>query len=570
MIEGIFLELSLIIILAMIVSGFSSLLKQPLIIGYILTGIIASFMNIFPSVEAMSAFSNIGIALLLFMVGLNLNPKVVKELGKPSIITGFGQFTITTAIAYLICMYFGFSSITSLYIAAAIAFSSTIVVMKLLCDKGDTGTLYGYLSTGYLIIQDLIVIIILMLITSFSGGGSLTEIALETIFKGVGLLGLVFIFGFYVLPRVTEAIAKSQEYLLLFSLGWCFALSMMFYYFGFSIETGALLAGITLALSPYRYEIGSKMKPIRDFFLIIFFITVGSQITIGSVFEYIYPILALSIFVIVMKPVIITLFLGGLGYTKRTSFLTGATSGQISEFSLIMIALGVAAGQVVPEVLSIVTIVFFLTVAFSIYLMQYSDKVYPFFSKPLKVIERKSSRIDSRKSYKEDVYDVILFGYNRIGYDILESLKRMKKKYLVVDYDPLVIRKLTKDKIDCRYGDANDYELLNDLNLSKVKMVVSTIPTFETNLLLINKIKEENKNAIIITVSHQIDNATRLYREGATYVLMPHLLGGKQASTMIESYGFDLNKFLKEKITHLGNLSKREDLGHNKPRHERK
>ena len=409
-----------------------------------------------------------------------------------------------------------------------------------------------------------------MVITSFSRVGNVMEIAFETILKGSGLIVGIFLIGYYILPKITEAAAKSQAYLLLFSLGWCFSLSMLFHYMNFSVEIGALLAGITLALSPYRYEISSKMRPIRAFFIILFFIAIGSQIILEDVIPYLLPIFVFSAFVIFINPLIVTSLLGFLGYTKRTSFMTGITSGQISEFSLIMISLGVAAGHLAPEILSVVTVIGFITISISTYIMLYSNNIYAYLSKYLSIFERAGKRIDSQNRFKEDDYDVILFGYNRIGYDILDSIQKIKKKYLVVDYDPVIIRKLSKDGMNCRYGDANDYELLDDLNISKAKMFVSTIPDSDTTLMLISKIRESNKDAIIIVVSHQIDEAMKLYHKGATYVLMPHLLGGTRASMMIEEYGLDINKFLKEKLHHIDNLNHRRDVGHNKPRHERK
>ena len=163
----------------------------------------------------------------------------------------------------------------------------------------------------------------------------------------------------------------------------------------------------------------------------------------------------------------------------------------------------------------------------------------------------------------------MLFGYDRVGYDILESFKKIKKKFLVIDYNPEIITKLAKEGFDCKYGDADDSELLNELNFSKTKMVISTIHNLDTNLLLINKIREFNKKTIITVVSHQIDEAMKLYDAGATYVLMPHFLGGHHVSTMIEEHGLNLNKFLKEKIAHIEHLRKRKEIGHEHPRHER-
>ncbi|MBW2966591.1 cation:proton antiporter [Candidatus Woesearchaeota archaeon] len=568
---SIFVELSIIIIIAVVIAGIMRLLKQPLIIGYILTGIIVSpyFLNIVKSTDAIATFAQIGVALLLFMVGLNLNPRIIKDVGKVSLVTGVGQVIFTSVIGFFIGKLLGFSTIVSIYIAIALTFSSTIIIMKLLSDKGDLETLYGRIAIGFLIVQDLIVIVILMVISSIPAGINLTTLALETVFKGIGLLLLLFLISVYIFPWVTKAIARSQEFLLLFSIGWCFAIAALFYYLNFSIEAGALLAGITLSLSPYHYEIGSKLKPLRDFFIILFFILLGSQMVFTNISQYITPIIIFSVFILIGNPLIVMVLMGLLGYTKRNSFLAGLTVAQISEFSLILIVLGVSVGHLTNEILSFVTIIGLITIAGSTYMIIYANKIYPYLSKYLKIFERKGGKVDEHKYHKDGIYDIILFGYNRIGYDILESFKKTKKKFLVIDFDPERITKLAKEGFDCKYGDANDSELLNELKFSKTKMVVSTIHNLDTNLLLINKIRESNKKAIITVVSHQIDEAMKLYDAGATYVLMPHFLGGHHVSTMIEEYGLNLNKFLKEKIVHIKHLRKRKEIGHEHPKHEK-
>ena len=441
--------------------------------------------------------------------------------------------------------------------------------MKLLSDKGDMETLYGRIAIGFLIVQDLIVIVILMVVSSIPAGINFATFALETVFKGIGILLLLFLISVYVFPRMTKVIAKSQEFLLLFSIGWCFAIATLFYYLNFSIEAGALIAGITLSLSPYHYEISSRMKPLRDFFIILFFILLGSQMVFTNIGQYIIPIIIFSVFILIGNPLIVMILMGLLGYTKRNSFLAGLTVAQISEFSLILIALGVSVGHLTNEILSFVTIIGLITIAGSSYMIIYANKIYSHLSKYLGIFERKGKKVDEHRYHKDGIYDIILFGYNRIGYDILESFKKIKKKFLVIDFDPETITKLAKEGFDCKYGDANDSELLNELNFSKTKMVVSTMHDLDTNLLLINKIRESNKKAIITVVSHQIDEAMKLYDAGATYVLMPHFLGGHHISTMIEGHGLNLNKFLKEKVTHIEHLRKRKEIGHEHPRHEK-
>jgi Kef-type K+ transport system membrane component KefB/Trk K+ transport system NAD-binding subunit len=567
----VFIELSMIIGMTILIAGLMKLLKQPLIIGYIFTGIIVGprLLNIISSTETMSILSHIGIALLLFIVGLSLSPKVIKEVGKVSSITGIGQVIFTFLIGFSISTLLGFSTIVAMYIGIALTFSSTIIIMKLLSDKGDTGTLYGRIAIGFLIVQDLIAILILMVISSIPAGLNFTNLVFGTILKGFGVLVMLLFIGIYILPSITKAIAKSQEFLLLFSIGWCLALASIFHYFNFSMEIGALLAGITLSLSPYRHEISSKMRPLRDFFIVLFFILLGSQMSFVDISPYIIPIAIFSTFVLIGNPLIVMTLMGLLGYTKRNSFLAGLTVAQISEFSLILIALGVKVGHLTNEVLSLVTVVGLITIAGSTYMILYANKIYPYVSKYLKIFEKKGRKVDEHKYHEHDAYDIILFGYDIVGFDFLESFKKIKKKFLVVDYNPETIMNLAKEGIDCRYGDANDLELLNELNFSKAKMVISTIPDFDTNLLIISRTRVSNKKAVIIVLSHDIDNAVELYGKGATYVITPHFLGGHHAATLIEKHGLNINKFLKEKVIHIESLKNRNKRGHKHPKHEK-
>ena len=335
------------------------------------------------------------------------------------------------------------------------------------------------------------------------------------------------------------------------------------------MEIGELLSGITLSLSPYRYEISSKLRPLRDFFIVLFFIFLGSQMSFVDISPYVVPIIIFSVFILIGNPIIVMVLMGLLGYTKRNSFLAGLTVAQISEFSLILVALGVKVGHLTNEILSLVTAVGLITIAGSSYMVLYADRIYPRLSKYLRIFERKGKKVDEHKYHDHETYDIILFGYDRIGYDLLESLKKIKKKFLVVDYNPETIIALAKEGVNCRYGDASDSDLLNELNLSKVKMIISTIWDFDTNILLINKIRESNKEALTIVVSHQTDEAMELYDKGATYVIMPHFLGGHHASTLIEKYELDPNKFLKEKVAHIEHLRNRKRMGHEHPQHHK-
>ena len=567
----IFIELSIIIGVTVLISGLMRVLRQPLIIGYIFAGIIVSpyFLNVVRSTDAIAVFAQIGIALLLFIVGLSLSPRVIREVGKVSLVTGIGQIIFTSLIGFFISRFLGFPVIVSLYIAIALTFSSTIIIMKLLSDKKDLEKLYGKISIGFLLVQDVFVIILLMLVSSFSGTGLLmTDLSLGNILTGV-LMAIGFILiSVYVLPSLSRFFAQSQEFLFLFSIGWGLGLAALFHYIGFSMEIGALIAGIALAMTPYHYEVGSKMRPLRDFFIILFFILLGSQMVFGDISQLIIPAIILSLFILIGNPLLVMILMGIFGYKKKTGFQAGLTVAQISEFSLIFVALGVKVGHLTEEILSFVTVIGLITIAGSSYLILYSDRIYPYLSKYLSIFERKQVRIDERDKVKR--YDILLFGCNRIGHDFLKIFKKMRKKFLVIDYDPEVIAQLTKDKIDCRYGDADDSEFLDELNLRNIKMAASTIPDFEINLLLIKRIRKRNKKAIILVLSDNIEEANELYDQGASYVIMPHFLGADYASMLMNKHGMNLNRFLDEKKKHIKKLKTKKALGHEHPKAEKR
>ncbi|MCA9485649.1 MAG: cation:proton antiporter, partial [Nanoarchaeota archaeon] len=463
----------------------------------------------------------------------------------------------------------GFSYIISAYISIALAFSSTIIIMKLLSDKGDSSSLYGKISIGFLIVQDLIAILILMVVSSFSEGESFYSIILQRVGVGVLLIGVLFLVSYFVIRPATKFVAKSQELLLLFSVGWAFALASLFEYVGFSIEIGALLAGITLSVSPYRYEIASRMKPLRDFFLLLFFIVLGSQLQFENFSGAILPIVLLSLFVLIGNPLIVMILMGVTGYTKRSGFFAGLTVSQISEFSFILIALGVSVGHLPIEVLSIITLIGLVTMAGSSYAIINNQRIYNKISKYLTVFERKGKKKDEGRYHRGEDYDILLFGYNRIGYSLEKSFKKLKKDFLVIDNNPDTILNLAKSRVECRYGDAGDIELLDELPIGKAQMIISTIPDKETNLLLISKTLDKNPKATIIVVSHHIEESLELYDAGATYVVTPHFLGGTHTANLIEKHGLDRKEFVNEGAKNADELLRRQMKGHHDVLHER-
>lgn len=564
----VFTQISLVILVVLGVSLLMRILKQPLIIGYIISGMIVGpfIFNALQSTDTINIFSELGIAFLLFIVGLHLSPKVVKEVGKISLITGIGQIVFTFILGYIISLLLGYGSLTSMYISIAITFSSTIIIMKLLSDKGDIYSLYGRISIGFLLVQDLVAIIILIIISSISSGGSLILSVGFTLLKGILLIAILVPISLFLLPKFQNVFARSQEFLFVFSVAWGLGLASLFYYIGLSIEAGALIAGVLLSISPYSLEISSRMKPLRDFFLIYFFIFLGMQMTPGNLSNILVPAILFSLFILVGNPLVVMVLMALEGYTKKTNFQAGLTVAQISEFSLIVIALAVKVGQISPEILSLMTLIGLITIGGSTYMIMYSDVIYRHISKYLWMFEKKNIK---EKQLPNKNIDAVLFGYNRIGFSILDSLKKIKKKYLVVDYNPDIIADLKKLDIPCLYGDVDDEDLLNELPLKKIELFVSTIPEFEVNAVLVETIRKVNKDAVIIARAHTISDAMDLYKKGASYVLTPHFLGGDYIARMLSIVKMDKEGYKEERERHIKMLKARLSLGQEHPEIER-
>lgn len=550
-----FVEFSLLIALAAAVAVFMRFIKQPLIIGYIITGLIAGtfFVDIVGSGEILSLFSEIGIAILLFLVGLHLHPKTVKEFGSVSLITGIGQVVFTSAIGFIICMALGLGVIPSIYVGIGLAFSSTIIILKLVGDKGDLDSLYGRISVGFLLVQDLIAILILFTLPLIATGDlSIGSIGLMLLKGGILLAALYFV-SHTIIPKVGTFLARSQELLFLFTIAWGLGISAVFYMSGFSIESGALVAGISLATLPSRREMSARLTPLRDFFIIMFFILLGTQMDFGNVASLLPTALILSALVLIGNPLILMTIMGMLRYKKKTSLQTGFTVAQISEFSLIVIALGAKIGHVSDEIVSLVTMVGLITIFGSTYLVSYSDQIYKKLEKYLSIFEKKVTRSDTQE---HEHYDVILFGAGRIGNNFHELFKKKNVSHLVVDYDPDVINKLQTGGLNTSYGDAQNLTFLEELNLREAKMIISTIPDSEINANIFNAVRRAQPDSIVVTVAKEDKDARFLYDQGVDYVLMPYMLGAQHACELFEQHLFARDGYDMIRHHHLNELSK--------------
>ena len=512
-----------ILALAAVVGFLASRLRQPLIVAFIAVGILVgpSALGWVEDAEPLELFAEIGIAVLLFLVGLKLDLHLVRTTGPVALVTGLGQVAFTSAIGFLIALALGRDVVEALYIAVALTFSSTIIIVKLLSDKRELDDLHGRIAIGFLIVQDIVVVLVMITLTSVGGdrsGSVPVEIGL------VLLRGVAFVAGLaaamrWVLPRVLRLVTSSQELLLIAAIAWAVSIAALGEWLGFSTEVGAFLAGFSLASTPYREAIGSSLTPLRDFLLLFFFIELGSQLDFSAIGGQIPGAVVFSLFVLVGNPIIVVAIMGAMGYRRRVGFLAGLTVAQISEFSLILVALGLELGHIGDDTLGLVTLVGLITIGLSTYLILYSHQVYDRDAPALSIFERpRPTRGDQRDEQR--CVDAIVYGYGRYGRHLVDRLADTGLQVLVVDWDPYAQRD-GDPRDEVVYGDAEDREFPGTLPLERTDWVISTIPRVDTNRQLVAALQRWGYGGNVAVTAHTDTDHDRLSGGDAALVLQP-------------------------------------------------
>ncbi|MDZ7728700.1 MAG: cation:proton antiporter family protein [Dehalococcoidia bacterium] len=524
--ENQFYELGAILGIAALVGIAGILLRQPLIVSFIAVGILVgpAWLDIASGSEGLELLAEVGIALLLFVVGLKLDLHVIRTMGRVALLTGLGQVLFTSVVGFGLSLALGYDVTASLYIAIALTFSSTIIIVKLLSDKREIDSLHGRVAVGFLIVQDIVVVLTMIAISAFGTGDEANPMreAGLVVARGAAMLAAVALLMRWVIPRIMPFIARSPELLILVAISWAVGLAVVGDGLGFSKEVGAFLAGVSLASTPYREAIGGRLIPLRDFLLLFFFVNLGASFELAGIGEQILPATVLSLFVLVGNPLIVVIIMGAMGYRKRTGFLSGLAVAQISEFSLIFAALGVSLGHIEESTLGLVTLVGLVTIGLSTYLIMYSHQVYAYIGRFLDPFERHGVPHPEDEDGELPLRcDVIVFGLGRYGEAIAEGLRNRGYRVLGVDFDPELVRRYQAVGLLAHYGDAEDAEFIRHLPIHDAKWVISSAPTVDTNLTLLDSLRSEGYRGRIALTARSTADTQRLLGRGVDVVLRP-------------------------------------------------
>jgi len=543
-----FAEIAVLLVMAAVIGFIGIILRQPLIVSFIAVGLIAgpSALDVVRSEEKIGLLSELGIAVLLFLVGIKLDVKLIRSLGAVSLMTGLGQVAFTSIFGYLIGLALGLGHVTSLYVAVALTFSSTIIIVKLLSDKREIDSLHGQIALGFLIVQDLVVVLAMIVLSAIGigagdgghGGGSVPMVLVS----GVAMVALVILFVRHVANPLTERLARAPELLVIFAIAMAAMFAAIGDIVGLGKEVGGLLAGVALASTPYRETIAARLAPLRDFLLLFFFIALGSTLDLSLLGAHVTGAIVFSLFVLIGNPLIVLAIMGALGYRKRTGFLAGLTVAQISEFSLIFIAMGVSLGHVREDALGLVTMVGLVTIAASTYMITYSHQLYAAFEPLLGLFERRGTPREpsGAGARRDDGHKVIVFGLGRFGTAIGLRLQKRGLRVLGVDFNPMAIRRWRELGLETRFGDATDPEFVAELPLSHAEWIVSTVPIHPTGLshedtrtTLIQLTRTAGFRGRVAVASHHPRDTEELFASGADIVLEPFQDAADRAADLL-------------------------------------
>ncbi len=523
-----FAEMALLLGITAAAGALATRLKQPVLIAYIVVGILVgpAVFGLVQAHDQIDLLAQIGVAVLLFLVGLKLDLQHVRHIGPVALATGLGQLAFTILFGFFIILALGKGVMEALYVAVALTFSSTIIIVKLLSDKRELDSLHGRIAVGFLIVQDIAVVVAMLAMSALRGAEQAAgwDVAVSLLTRVAGAAVLVYLLMRYVLPGLVRAMARSQELLLVFAIAWGTGLAALGEWAGFSKEAGAFLAGFSLASTSYREAISARLTGIRDFLLLFFFIDLGAKLDFSALSGELWAAALLSAFVLIGNPLIVMAIMGWMGYRKRTGFLAGLTVAQISEFSIVFVAMGISLGHIGMQALGLTTLVGVVTIALSTYMILYSHALYDRLAPWLNLFERRRPHRElavERQAHGVARPDVVVFGLGRYGERLARRLKEAGLAVLGVEFDPERVRALRRQGLEVHFGDGQDADFLESLPLQGLPWAVSTLPDLESNRALLHALATRGFAGEVAMVARDDAQGAALKRAGAPTVLYP-------------------------------------------------
>ncbi len=527
-------DFAIIFVAATLIGYVAHKLGQPTIVAYILTGVILGpvVLDIVVEEGLVEMMSHLGIGFLLFLLGIKMHFDEVKKIFRPIVKIAGSQIVLQQSLAFLVAYMLGFPFWQALVIGLCTIFGATPVIVKALTDKGEIRTLPGRINVGVLIGQDIYLVLALALL----GIGTLTspvEIAF-TVGKILLLVGIITVVTLaasrYVLPEVFKRVASHKEVLFVFTIAWAFLFIYTSEIFDLSLEVGAFLAGLALAQLPYSGELEEKIEPLTDFFILIFFSTIGLRLVADELFYYWQEAVIASLILIVGNFLIMFYLIHKEKFSVKTSFLGSINMIQVSEFSLVVGALAVAQGFIEIEVLGYLSLMALMTMSSSTYVLYNNQKIYEWAKPWLKRFESEDRRDEDVTEYQNHA---VVLGYNHLSKKLIPVIKEHFDDLVVLDHDPKNIDKLKQSEFDLVYGDFRYDQVRKGLNLKNAAFVFSFLPDISSNTILMEEVSEDTT---VFVECESEEDMVELSKLGGNEPLFTKVISSLQLFDCVEGF----------------------------------
>lgn len=522
-----------IILGAAFLGGFlAKKIKQPAVLGYLLAGIFigGGALKLLPDKGLVSFLAEIGVALLMFTLGLELSFFRLRRVGEVAFWGGIVQILLVIIVSILIFSKFGFDFYSSLFLGCALSLSSTAIVVKLLSERGEINTLPGEIMLGWLLVQDLAVLPMMVILPAIASSGASFGLLVVSVLKAAGFLLVVLFAGKQLVPIFISKVADlgSRELLLLSVVAFCLLTAIITSYLGLSIALGAFLAGLLIAETAESHAIFSEIRPLRDLFSIIFFVSLGMFLRPEYLLFNILPILAASFLVIILKFLIVTILVFYLGYHTKTAIIVGLGLVQVGEFAFVLSRMGFGLNLIDENTYSLILSVAMITILVTPWFIQGAPKFYLW---TRRMSQRRLPRLyyllftryDHRQAVEELPLNdhVVICGHGRVGSWLGRALELLEIPYIVIDYNHRIISELKGRGVNALYGDPADIDVLDYAKVNKAKIVVVAIPDQATQEVVVTNCQTLNPGVKIICRAHQKEAQSRLSALGVTSVIQP-------------------------------------------------
>jgi Kef-type K+ transport system membrane component KefB len=534
---------ALIIATAAILGAVARKTKQPTVIAYIVTGLFLGpfFLDIIVETEATQLLGHLGLSFLLFLIGLEIKLEEIRKLLNEVTAIALGQMAVSAVLGYLTGQVFGFSVVESLFVGAAFTFSSTAVVVKLLSAKDEISTLPGKIGVGVLLVQDVAVVLLLALLSTNASSASQVLVSVAEIAVMICVIaGVSYLSSEKLLPKVFRKVSENRQAFFIHGVTWAFLFISLSEYLGVSTEIGAFFAGLSLAQLPYSQELIEEIRPLTDFFMAVFFINIGLGLTGNALSAYMFEAFIAAGILMLGKFGALFGIIDRLKFTPETSLKSALNLSQMSEFSLILGALGVSQGMISAEIFGFISLTMIITVGFSSYFIVFNERIY-------RRLEHLLAKIDS--DAKEDVEvealedHALIVGYDFVGRRSAEILEDTFDQVMVVDRNPSNVNELSRSDYEYIYGDFSHGEIRNASQIQRADFVLSLIPDASVNRKIV---EEAGPEATVFVKANSLEGAAELYDLGAHYVIQKNELAGEKMGEYVKLFLEDRELFYEE------------------------